>query len=96
MKNSSTDRWVSYLVAATAAVVVLLLGLQRFGIWQPAEVHVADLARDLIAGNAVHYDRPPVQVSLVALGFRLGGASELWGRLPLYRSQRSAAEQVRP
>ena len=82
MKNSSTDRWVSYLVAATAAVVVLLLGLQRFGIWQPAEVHVADLARDLIAGNAVHYDRPPAQVSLVALGFRIGGASELWGRLP--------------
>ncbi len=82
MKNSSSDRWVSYLVAATAAVVVLLLGLQRFGIWQPTEVHVADLARDLIAGNPVQYDRPPAQVSVVALGFRVGGASELWGRMP--------------
>ncbi len=82
MKTSSSDRWVSYLVAATAAVVVLLLGLQRFGIWQPSEVHVADLARDLIAGNPVRLDRPPAQVSVVAFGFRIGGATELWGRLP--------------
>ncbi len=82
MKTSSSDRWVSYLVAATAAVVVLLLGLQRFGIWQPAEVHVADLARELIAGNTVAYDRPPAQVSVVATGFRIGGTTELWGRLP--------------
>lgn len=81
MKNSSSDRWVSYLVAATAGVVVLLLGLQRFGIWQPSEVHVADLARDLLAGNAVNYDRPPGQVAAVALGFR-HAVSELWGRLP--------------
>lgn len=82
MKSPSNDRWVSYLVAATAAVLVLLFGLQRFGIWQPSEVHVADLARDLIAGNAVQLDRPSAQVSVVAAGFRVGSASELWGRLP--------------
>lgn len=82
MKSPSSDRWVSYLVAATVAVTVLLLGLERFGIWQPSEVHVADLARDLIAGNTPQLDRPPVQVSLVAAGFRMRHASELWGRLP--------------
>lgn len=82
MKSPSNDRWVSYLVAATAAVLVLLFGLQRFGIWQPSEVHVADLARDLIAGNPVQLDRPSGQVSVVAAGFRAGTTSELWGRLP--------------
>ncbi|MDB4946637.1 MAG: Polymyxin resistance protein ArnT, undecaprenyl phosphate-alpha-L-Ara4N transferase, partial [Labilithrix sp.] len=82
MKNTSSDRWVAYLVSITAAVLVLLFGLQRFGIWQPAEIHVADLARELIAGRTVALDRPPGQVAAVALGFRLGGVSELWGRLP--------------
>lgn len=82
MKNTASDRWVAYLVSITAAVLVLLFGLQRFGIWQPAEIHVADLARELMAGRPVAFDRPPGQVGAVALGFRLGGVSELWGRLP--------------
>jgi 4-amino-4-deoxy-L-arabinose transferase-like glycosyltransferase len=82
MKNTSSDRWVAYLVSITAAVLVLLFGLQRFGIWQPAEIHVADLARELLAGRPVALDRPPGQVAAVALGFRLGGVSELAGRLP--------------
>lgn len=82
MKNTASDRWVAYLVSITAAVLVLLFGLQRYGIWQPAEIHVADLARETIAGGRVALDRPPGQVSAVALGFRLGGVSELWGRLP--------------
>ncbi len=82
MKNTASDRWVAYLVSITAAVLVLLFGLQRFGIWQPAEIHVADLARELIAGRPVAFDRPPGQIAAVALGFRLGGVSELWGRLP--------------
>ena len=82
MKNTSSDRWVAYLVSITAAVLVLLFGLQRYGIWQPAEIHVADLARELIAGRTVALDRPPGQIAAVALGFRLGGVTELWGRLP--------------
>src|SRR4051812_26510094 len=82
MKSPTSDRWVSYLVAATAAVLLLLFGLQRYGLWQPAEFHVADMARDGVAGNTVTLDRPPLQVSIVALGFRLGGPSELWARLP--------------
>ncbi len=81
MKNTASDRWVTYLVSITAAVLVLLFGLQRFGIWQPAEIHVADMARDLLAGRTVNFDRPPGQVAAVALGFRFG-VSEVGGRLP--------------
>lgn len=82
MKNTASDRWVTYLVSITAAVLVLLFGLQRFGIWQPAEIHVADMARDLIAGRNVTLDRPPGQIAAVALGFRTGSVTELAGRLP--------------
>ncbi len=82
MKNASSDRWVAYLVAITAAAIVLLFGLNRYGIWQPSEIHVADMARELIARSPVTYDRPPGQPAIVALGFRMGGVTELWGRLP--------------
>lgn len=82
MKNTSSERWVTYLVAVTAAAVVLLLGLQSFGIWQPHEIRVADAARALMSGTADVPAQPPLQVRAVALGFRMGGVSELWGRLP--------------
>jgi len=83
MKSSSNDRWVTYLVSVTVAALVLLFGLQRFGIWQPAEVRVADMAREVIAHQPIpNLDRPPGQISAVAVGFRVGGVSELWGRLP--------------
>lgn len=82
MKNTSSERWVTYLVAVTAVAVVLLLGLQGFGIWQPHEIRVADAARALLSGATDTPVQPPLQVRAVALGFRLGGVSELWGRLP--------------
>jgi len=82
MKTASNDRWVAYLVAFTAAALVLLFGLQRFGIWQPSEIRVADMAREVMAGTPVALDRPPAQLRAVAMGFRLGNASEMWGRLP--------------
>ena len=69
MKSPSNDRWVSYLVAATAAVLVLLFGLQRFGIWQPSEVHVADLARDLITLSGL---RPGEDIEIQFTGIRPG------------------------
>lgn len=82
MKNTASDRWVTYLVSITAAVLVLLFGLQRFGIWQPAEIHVADLARDLLAGRPVTLDRPPGQIDAVRFGFSFGHVTEMAGRLP--------------
>ncbi|MBI5512926.1 MAG: hypothetical protein HY909_04115 [Deltaproteobacteria bacterium] len=82
MKNASSDRLVAWFVVVTAAVVIFLLGLDRFGIWQPAEIRVADMAREVAAHHPVVLDRPPAQVSSVALGFRLGRTSELFGRLP--------------
>ena len=69
MKSPSNDRWVSYLVAATAAVLVLLFGLQRFGIWQPSEVHVADLARDLIRLSGF---TPGIDIQIQYTGMRPG------------------------
>ncbi|MFO0628761.1 MAG: hypothetical protein U0325_24515 [Polyangiales bacterium] len=82
MNRSSSDRMVAYLVALTAAVLVVLFGLDRFGIWQPHEIRVAELARELNATGAVSLDRPPAAIRAVAMGFRLGRATELWGRLP--------------
>ncbi|MEZ4391896.1 MAG: hypothetical protein R3A48_12430 [Polyangiales bacterium] len=82
MNRSSSDRLVAYLVAVTAAVLVILFGLDRFGIWQPHEIRVAELARELNASGAVTLDRPPAIIRAVALGFRMGRATELWGRLP--------------
>lgn len=73
---------VAYLVAATAAVIVILFGLDRFGIWQPHEIRVAELARELNASGTVTLDRPPAVIRAVAMGFKIGRATELWGRLP--------------
>lgn len=81
MKTASSDRWVAYLVALTAAALLLLLGLGSFGIWQPTEIRVAEMARDMVAHNPVTLDRPPAQIQAVAAGFRFG-TSELSGRLP--------------
>ncbi len=82
MKTASNDRWVAYLVAITAAAIVLLFGLQRFGIWQPSEIRVADMAREVMAGTPVVLDRPPAPLRVVAIGFGIGSPTELWGRLP--------------
>lgn len=82
MNRSSSDRMVAYLVAVTAAVIVILLGLDRFGIWQPHEIRVAELARELNSSGAVTLDRPPAIIRAVALGFKMRQPTELWGRLP--------------
>lgn len=82
MNRSPSDRIVAYFVAATAAVIVILLGIDRFGIWQPHEIRVAELARELNASGTVTLDRPPAVIRAVALGFKVGRATEFWGRLP--------------
>ena len=67
MNRSSSDRMVAYLVALTAAVLVVLFGLDRFGIWQPHEIRVAELARELNASGVVNLDRPPAAIRAVAM-----------------------------
>jgi hypothetical protein len=64
------------------ALLVIATGLGNFGIWQPAELRVADAARGSIQAQDVTGSRPPAQLSAVRLGFRSFGASESGGRLP--------------
>lgn len=77
---SSTDRLV---LGATVvlALVLVLVRLGSFGIWDPWELSAADLARNLSEGET-----PPVPTLgpwLVSQGFAIFGISEWAGRLPM-------------
>ncbi len=74
------SKWI-YAVVLAVAVGVIGAGLSRFGIWQPAELHMADLARDDSLAREAS-GRPPAQVALLRMGFRSLGATESGGRLP--------------
>lgn len=79
MTNSSLQRWAP-AAAALAASGVLLGGLSAFGIWDPWEIEVSELARGrgLVGGLD-----PQAGARLVGLGFRLFGVQEWSGRLPI-------------
>ncbi len=77
-----------------APLVVLALGLclcvplvGSFGLWDPAEVRVADLAKEVAqsGGWAMRPSapRPPLPVWIVVAGFKVFGVGELGGRLPV-------------
>ncbi|HBQ12507.1 MAG TPA: hypothetical protein DEF51_15610, partial [Myxococcales bacterium] len=77
------------IAAAAALGIVAVLAFARlnaFGIWDPWELSVADLARQLAAGEAGALDRPPLTVWLIAQGFTLFGIHEWSGRLPMAMS----------
>jgi 4-amino-4-deoxy-L-arabinose transferase-like glycosyltransferase len=63
------------------AALLVLVRLAGFGIWDPWEVEVADIARHLAKGDSVQV--PHAGVWLVAQGFRYFGVSEWSGRLPI-------------
>lgn len=67
-----------------AAVLLFFPGVTGFGFWDPHEIRVADLARNLLEGKATWFatpgGKPPGAVWPVALGFRLFGVGELGGR----------------
>jgi hypothetical protein len=69
------------LAAFAAAAALLLVRLSGFGIWDPWEVEVADVARRIAKGEALQI--PHAGVWLVAQGFRSMGVSEWGGRLPI-------------
>jgi len=78
-----------YALLTALALVLFFPKLGAFGFWDPYEVKVADVARNLVTGQqsvaqATHQiGRPPATVVLVAAGFKLFGIGELGGRLPI-------------
>ncbi|MCG8554379.1 MAG: glycosyltransferase family 39 protein [Proteobacteria bacterium] len=73
--------WLTAIAAFVAAL--LLIGLNAFGAWDPAELQRADLARRLLEGEADVQSRPRFGAWLTAIGFWFLGAHEWAGRLPL-------------
>src|SRR5689334_22460841 len=71
-----------YLVALLISVLVLGVGLGRFGVWQPAELRVADAARAAEPETPETQNRPPLQLALVREGFKVFGEGEAGGRFP--------------
>jgi 4-amino-4-deoxy-L-arabinose transferase-like glycosyltransferase len=73
-------------ILAALAILLFLPFLSSFGFWDPYEIRMADAAR---AVNAAPFTwgpqlgRPPLNVWLVALGFKAFGVGELGGRLPM-------------
>lgn len=60
--------------------------LQSFGLWDPAEIQLADTARDLSEGKKASpktLPTPPLSIWVMAAGFKVLGINELAGRLPL-------------
>jgi hypothetical protein len=81
MTASQSKPWIPYLVAFAIALLVIGAGLGRFGIWQPSELRVADMAREDASARESQV-RPPLQLALVRAGFRALGPTEQGGRLP--------------
>lgn len=81
MKNGPSRNFV--IATFVVLVVICLVRLSSFGIWDPWELSAADLARQLAVGDAVEVERPILQPWLVAQGFRLFGIHEWAGRLPI-------------
>jgi hypothetical protein len=87
MTPPKTNSPLAYVVALAVAALMLGVGLGRFGIWQPAELRMADVARgDSEAPTEcqarIAATRPPAQIAAVRLGFRRFGTNEVAGRLP--------------
>ncbi|MEM9071864.1 MAG: glycosyltransferase family 39 protein [Myxococcota bacterium] len=70
---------------ATFAVLLLLLfvRISSFGIWDPWELNAADVARDMMEGDAVEFRRGPLASWLMSSSFRIFGVHEWSGRAPI-------------
>src|SRR5687768_16535031 len=81
------DERYTYPAAAVAlAFLALLPLLGGFGLWDPHEISIADLAREAArTGNwdKLSQGRPPLAMWLVATSIKWFGVSEFTARLPL-------------
>ncbi|MCA9668857.1 MAG: glycosyltransferase family 39 protein [Myxococcales bacterium] len=88
MALNKIPRW-AWVIALGALLLLPMLG--QYGLWDPAEIRQADVAREVatkgtyadVTVNGRYTPRPPLYVWLVATGFKLLGVNELAGRLPL-------------
>jgi 4-amino-4-deoxy-L-arabinose transferase-like glycosyltransferase len=82
-----TGKKVAPLVVLAVGACLFLPLLGSFGLWDPHEVRVADVAKEVAAsgswGMKVSSPRPPLPVWVVVAGFKLFGVGEVGGRLPL-------------
>lgn len=63
--------------------LLLFVRINSFGIWDPWELNAADVARDLLEGDAVEHRRAPLASWLISLSFSIFGVHEWSGRLPI-------------
>ncbi len=70
-------------LAFAAVLASTLLGLSRFGIWDPWELAYADQARKLAEGTLPADEPRTLALRLLAAGFSSFGAHEWAGRAPL-------------
>ena len=63
--------------------ILLFVRINAFGIWDPWELNAADVARDLLEGDAVEHRRAPLTSWLISLSFSALGVHEWSGRLPV-------------
>jgi 4-amino-4-deoxy-L-arabinose transferase-like glycosyltransferase len=80
---------LSLAVLGGLGLALFFPGIGSFGLWDPYEVRIADVARAIVTGHGTFADagrqlgRPPLPVWLVTIGFQRLGVSELGGRLPI-------------
>ena len=82
---ASAERFAAPACAALIALLVIVPGLGSFGLWDPQEITIADLGRDLVNTGDTHalaQTRPPLHVWLIAKSFKAVGVSEWGARLP--------------
>lgn len=73
-------KWI-WLLIIGAVLILPMLG--SYGLWDPAEIKLADVAQNYIEGQAPKNVQSLLQVWLVGLGFKLFGVNEFAGRFPL-------------
>jgi len=63
--------------------VLVLWGVNRYGLWDPWEVTIADKAGNPAGISSTGLDAPPLRYLLVSWGFGMLGSGEVGGRLPV-------------
>jgi Dolichyl-phosphate-mannose-protein mannosyltransferase len=87
--RAALGRVPTWAWALAFALALCLPRLGASGFWDPSELKLAEQARDIARSNSLfdptvagkYPARPPLDLSLAALGIRLFGASELGARL---------------